>query len=123
MNITSFGHRHFLRICYAYSETSARLSHCVGSFCADGRTELHFFSVKHYSEFHIDIVKNHLLPFMEIWRCEIFQQDNDPAHTGTSKTVKNWFANPGIQLLDWSENRPDLLYIQLIMWMILKRHV
>ena len=36
----------------------------------------------------------------------IFQQDLAPAHT--AKSIKTWFNDRGITVLDWPANSPDL---------------
>jgi hypothetical protein len=36
----------------------------------------------------------------------ISQQDNDPKHT--SKLVKEWFVNNGVNVLPWPANSPDM---------------
>lgn len=55
-----------------------------------------------------DIIANKMLPFAKdkMPRGWIFQQDNDPKHT--AKSIKEFFKNKKIRLLEWPSQSPDL---------------
>ena len=52
--------------------------------------------------------------------CQIFQQDSAPCHI--ARIVKQWLAEPGVQLLDWPGNSPDLNPIENL-WVSIKKRV
>lgn len=43
---------------------------------------------------------------LRMGRRFIFQQDNDPKHT--AKSVKEWFKQRGVNVLDWPAQSPDM---------------
>jgi transposase len=55
---------------------------------------------------YIDVLGNHLLPFMVSHSATHFLQDGTPCHT--SKKVKNYLEDKEIEVMDWPGNSPDL---------------
>ena len=69
-----------------------------------------------------DILENKMIPHSE-WNMplrKMFQHDNDPKHT--SKVVKDYLEENGIQFLDWPAQSPDLSPIENLFG-IIKRSV
>ena len=75
------------------------------------------------SDQYIKILQFSLVPQSRLWFPSnrfILQQDLAPCHT--SKLVKKWFTDHGIQVLPWPGNSPDLNPIENI-WPIFKAKV
>ena len=75
------------------------------------------------SDQYIRILQSSLLPQSRVWFPSnrfIFQQDLAPCHT--SKLVKKWLADHGVQVLPWPGNSPDMNPIENF-WPILKAKV
>ncbi|GFW69298.1 transposable element Tcb2 transposase [Trichonephila clavipes] len=71
-----------------------------------------------------DVLQNRLIPQLEEWfpngESYIFMQDGAPCHTAWS--VKAFFAEQNILLLDWLGNSPDMNTIENV-WELMKREV
>lgn len=72
------------------------------------------------SDMYIGVLNEKVVNFMTIAQTTIFQQDKAPCHT--SKKTMKWFADNGIEVLDWPGNSPDLNPIENL-WRIMKTKV
>ena len=73
------------------------------------------------SDKYKDILANYFLPILfdsDSRAGRVFQQDLAPCHT--SEKIQTFFAQTGINLLDWPGNSPDLNPIENH-WAIIKR--
>lgn len=93
-----------------------------GSFSAYGRGSLYFVDKNKTvnAKEYLNILDTKLRMTMHLHGCRVFQQDSAPAHT--SRIVKKWLADNGIQVLDWPGNSPDLNPIENL-WTVMKRKV
>ena len=91
-----------------------------GCFSAHGRGSLYFLPPNETvtANKYLEILQSKLLNTMNIQQVSIFQQDGAPAHT--AKTVRKWFLDNKIDVLDWPGNSLDLNPIEN-MWELLKR--
>ena len=55
---------------------------------------------------YINVLDSHLLVFMNIHGCMIFQQDSAPCNK--VKAVTKWFQDKNVNKLQWPENSLDL---------------
>jgi transposase len=71
-------------------------------------------------ERYIDVLENHLLPFMDSHHATHFLQDGAPCHT--SKKVKDYLKGKEIEVMDWPGNSPDLNPIENV-WNHMKNNL
>ena len=69
---------------------------------------------------HISVLDDHLLNFMSIPGCTLFQQDSAPCHK--AKSVMNWFQTKNVRVLKRRGNLPDLNSIENL-WTLIKKKV
>ena len=69
---------------------------------------------------YLEVLKQHMLPFWEIHRCEFFMHDGAPAHR--SQLVKRFFNDNNISVLEWPGNFLDLNPIENA-WNLMKSKV
>ena len=94
-----------------------------GCFTGDvGRGGLFFLpkNTTMNSERYIDVLENHMKPFMKIHKATHFLQDGAPCHT--SKKVKQYLKDSNMEVIDWPGNSPDLNPIENV-WSYMKYHL
>lgn len=91
-----------------------------GCMSIHGMGRIHVVEGNMNSVQYITVLERRLIPQVQSWNLEeyIFQQDSAPCHT--SRVVKQFFIDHGIQVLPWAGNSPDMNPIETL-WAVLKR--
>ena len=88
-----------------------------GCFAAEGVKGQARITTSMNSELYQRTLQQHFLPMVAQSPC-ILQQDNAKPHT--SRSTQRWFANQGIEVLDWLSQFPDLNPIENL-WNFISR--
>jgi len=94
-----------------------------GSFCGQGRGGIWFMpkNTTINGQVYLSVLKDKLIPHMQIHDCTTFQQDGAPCHR--TAAVSTWLRDNGIQVLGpWPGSSPDLNPIEN-MWVFMKKKV
>ena len=91
-------------------------------FSSEGRSGLYFLEkgATMNGTRYLEVLENHLINFMAIHRCTIFQHDSALCHK--SKQVTKWLQEKRVQVLDWPGNSPDINPIKKL-WILVKKKV
>lgn len=89
-----------------------RITKCVSqksvmvwaAFSKTKKTDIVFVTGNLNSELYMDILEHNLLPILD--DDDIFQQDNASCHT--SRIVRSWFDENGVDVMQWPALSPDL---------------
>ena len=77
-----------------------------GCFTWDGIGPLVLVEETMDSDVYVNVLSNHLIPWMHDYPNTIFQQDNASCHTSNYTTW--WMETHGFSILDWVAQSPDL---------------
>ena len=93
-----------------------------GCFSSQGRGGLYFLPKGQTTNAsrYISVLDDHLLNFMNIHKCTLFQQDAAPCHK--AKSVMNWFQTENVRVLKRSGNLPNLNPFENL-WTLVKKKV